>query len=148
MLDLVETHIRGQGFHVVREDPDLETRLRHPRIVKVLRERRLSGGAHRHGPSRVAGDRRRRREAARASLDAELVPPLGGSLPLHHFTLGLGKPIVIVPVANHDNNQHAADENLRAGEPLVRDGPVRGAAHDAVGGSRGAAGPSSLRSSA
>jgi len=25
----------------------------------------------------------------------------------------LGAPLVIVPIANHDNNQHAPDENLR-----------------------------------
>ena len=25
----------------------------------------------------------------------------------------LQKPAIVVPVANHDNNQHAADENLR-----------------------------------
>ena len=41
------------------------------------------------------------------------VPTLGGSLPLYLFTEGLGKPIVIVPIANHDDNQHAPDENLR-----------------------------------
>jgi acetylornithine deacetylase/succinyl-diaminopimelate desuccinylase-like protein len=42
-----------------------------------------------------------------------LQPTMGGSLPLYLFTELLGKPIVIVPIANHDNNQHAADENLR-----------------------------------
>jgi acetylornithine deacetylase/succinyl-diaminopimelate desuccinylase-like protein len=25
----------------------------------------------------------------------------------------LGAPLVVVPMVNHDNNQHAADENLR-----------------------------------
>ena len=42
-----------------------------------------------------------------------LMPGLGGSLPLFLFTEKLGRPIVIVPIANHDNNQHAPDENLR-----------------------------------
>jgi acetylornithine deacetylase/succinyl-diaminopimelate desuccinylase-like protein len=42
-----------------------------------------------------------------------MLPGMGGSLPLYLFTEFLGKPIVIVPIANHDNNQHAADENLR-----------------------------------
>ena len=35
MRELVIGHIRGQGFHVVNEDPDMETRLRYPRIAKV-----------------------------------------------------------------------------------------------------------------
>ena len=42
-----------------------------------------------------------------------LVPGMGGSLPIYLFTQFLGKPCLIVPVANHDNNQHAPDENLR-----------------------------------
>lgn len=42
-----------------------------------------------------------------------LVPMSGASMPLHLFTEQLEKPAVVVPIANHDNNQHAADENLR-----------------------------------
>ena len=115
MLDLVEEHIRRQGFHVVREDPDLETRLRHPRIVKALRGDGYPAARTEMGQPWAQQIVAAARAAASASLDAELVllPGMGGSLPLHHFTVGLGKPIVIVPVANHDNNQHASDENIR-----------------------------------
>ena len=43
-----------------------------------------------------------------------LTPSLGGSLPLYIFSEILGAPpIVVVPIANHDNNQHAPNENLR-----------------------------------
>ena len=52
--------------------------------------------------------------AERASEDPlVLVPSLGGSLPLYLFNEILGAPVVIVPIANHDDNQHAPDENLR-----------------------------------
>jgi len=34
-------------------------------------------------------------------------------VPLHSFTEVLGVPLLVVPMANHDNNQHAANENLR-----------------------------------
>jgi acetylornithine deacetylase/succinyl-diaminopimelate desuccinylase-like protein len=44
---------------------------------------------------------------------AIIVPTSGGSLPLHHFTEVLQAPLVTVPIVNHDNNQHAANENLR-----------------------------------
>ena len=37
------------------------------------------------------------------------------SLPLFHFEQVMQTPIVIVPIANHDNNQHAPDENIRVG---------------------------------
>jgi acetylornithine deacetylase/succinyl-diaminopimelate desuccinylase-like protein len=44
-----------------------------------------------------------------------LVPMLGGSLPMYLFAEILNAPLVIVPIVNHDNNQHAANENLRIG---------------------------------
>lgn len=45
--------------------------------------------------------------------DVLRVPTLGGTLPLFLFEQALGTPAVIVPIANHDNNQHAPDENIR-----------------------------------
>ena len=42
-----------------------------------------------------------------------LLPSLGGSLPLYLLTEGLQQPAIIAPIANHDDNQHAPDENLR-----------------------------------
>ena len=41
------------------------------------------------------------------------VPTLGGSLPLYLFNEILETPLVVVPIANHDNNQHAPNENIR-----------------------------------
>ena len=40
-------------------------------------------------------------------------PTMGGSLPLYVVQEVLDVPILILPVANHDNNQHGANENLR-----------------------------------
>ena len=53
--------------------------------------------------------------AARVAAGDEVValPTFGGSIPLHHFDEILDTPVAIVPIANHDNNQHAADENVR-----------------------------------
>ncbi len=50
-----------------------------------------------------------------AGQEVLLVPTMGGSLPLYLFTDLLGQPVLILPIANHDNNQHAANENLRLG---------------------------------
>ena len=41
------------------------------------------------------------------------LPMMGGSLPLYLIDEVIGAPIVILPIANHDNNQHGKDENLR-----------------------------------
>src|SRR4030095_3899329 len=38
---------------------------------------------------------------------------LGGSIPMYLFSDILHAPVVGVPIANHDNDQHAANENLR-----------------------------------
>ncbi|HEX9728256.1 MAG TPA: M20/M25/M40 family metallo-hydrolase [Gemmatimonadales bacterium] len=112
MLDLLEAHVRAQGYFIVRDDPDLETRLAHRKIAKVLRDPTGYPAARTSMDGALA---RRVVEAARRASDQALVlvPGLGGSLPLYLFTSVLGKPAVILPIANHDDNQHAPDENLR-----------------------------------
>lgn len=111
MKDLVEAHIRKQGYHIVREDPDDALRLEYPKIAKVTR-----GGGY--PASRTSMDLPLTQQIFKAVQvaagdNALRVPALGGSLPLYLFTDFLQKPAVIVPIANHDNNQHAPDENLR-----------------------------------
>ncbi len=111
MLDLVEAHIRKQGYHIVREDPDSATRLRYPMIAKVMRDTGYPAARTRMDVPIVQQVVGAVRDAAGDGL--VLQPALGGSLPLYLFTDRLGKPAVIVPIANHDDNQHAPDENLR-----------------------------------
>ncbi len=111
MLEVVEAHIAGQGFHIVRETPDEATRRAHPRIAKVTR---ASG----YPAARTALDAPAAQPAIAAARrvagdDLILMPSLGGSLPLYLFNDILASPVVIVPIANHDDNQHAPDENLR-----------------------------------
>jgi len=112
MRGLVEAHIRKQGYHIVREDPDMETRLTYPKIAKVVGE----GG---YPAARSPMDLPILQEVVAAAKraagndDVVLSPGSGGSLPLYLFTDVLQKPILMVPIANHDDLQHAPDENLR-----------------------------------
>ena len=53
--------------------------------------------------------------AGATSGEAVAIPMLGGSLPMYLFAEILRTPLAIVPMVNHDNNQHAANENLRIG---------------------------------
>ena len=112
MRELVEAHIRRQGYHIVREDPDMETRLRYPKIAKVTGEGGYPAARspmdHPLLQDVVAAARR-----AAGGHEVVLLPGFGGSLPLYLFTDVMEKPILLVPIANHDNNQHAPDENLR-----------------------------------
>lgn len=113
MLDLVEAHIRQQGFHIVRDEPDQATRLAHAKLAKVTRE---GGYPAARTPMDLPIVQRLIAAARRASgRELLLMPGLGGSLPLYLFTDLLDAAAVVVPVANHDDNQHAPDENLRVG---------------------------------
>ena len=53
--------------------------------------------------------------AAVESARGEVVrlPMLGGSLPIAPIFARLHAPVIIVPIANHDNNQHGHNENIR-----------------------------------
>jgi acetylornithine deacetylase/succinyl-diaminopimelate desuccinylase-like protein len=111
MMDLVETHVRAQGFTIVREEPDLATRHAHARLVRVVRD---EGYPAARTPMDLPIAAQIVTAATRAAGgEPVLVPGMGGSLPIYLFTQFLGKPCLIVPVANHDDNQHAPDENLR-----------------------------------
>jgi acetylornithine deacetylase/succinyl-diaminopimelate desuccinylase-like protein len=113
MLDRVEEHIERRGYFIGREDPDRETRLAHPRIAKVTR---ATGG---YVAARTDMNDPIVSLLAAAARDASggeeviLTPGMGGSLPLYLFNQVLERPVVIVPIANHDDNQHAPNENLR-----------------------------------
>jgi acetylornithine deacetylase/succinyl-diaminopimelate desuccinylase-like protein len=112
MLDLVEAHIRKQGYHIVRQEPDAATRLAHPLIARVERQGRYPA-------ARVPMDAPIARDVVTAARrvsgqDLVLLPGMGGSLPLYLFAGG-GAQVLVVPVANYDDNQHAPDENLRIG---------------------------------
>jgi acetylornithine deacetylase/succinyl-diaminopimelate desuccinylase-like protein len=112
MLDLIESHIRDQGYFIVREEPDQATRLANPRIAKVRRATSGYEAARTDMNQPIVG---LLTEAVRQATgeDVILTPSLGGSLPLYLFNEILDRPVVIVPIANHDDNQHAPNENLR-----------------------------------
>ena len=111
MLDRIEAHLRKEGYHIVRAEPTPEERRLHPRLVRVTRGRGYPAARtamdHPIAQALVAA-------AERAAGEPVIrMPSLGGSLPLYLFDEVLGAPVVITPIANHDNNQHAPDENLR-----------------------------------
>jgi acetylornithine deacetylase/succinyl-diaminopimelate desuccinylase-like protein len=106
-------HIERQGYRVVTADPDSATRMSAPRLAKV---------ASRDGypAARTALDHPAARAVVTALSTAGLgepvvMPTLGGSAPGYVFTDILRAPLVLVPVVNHDNNQHAENENVRLG---------------------------------
>jgi len=111
--DLVEAHVKKMGYYVVREEPDAATRLKYPKIALITRGSGYPAARTSMDTPIVQTVVNRTKEVI--GDDLVLLPTLGGSLPLYLFTDVLEKPAIIVPMANHDNNQHAANENLRIG---------------------------------
>jgi acetylornithine deacetylase/succinyl-diaminopimelate desuccinylase-like protein len=107
----VEAHLERQGYTLIEAEPDAETRRAYPRLLRLEWS---TGYAAMGTPLDLPVAR-----AIPAVLDEALgepvvrVPLLGGSLPLVRFREALQTPLVIVPMVNHDNNQHAENENLR-----------------------------------
>ena len=108
---LVDAHARSKGFHVVQREPTADERRRHARILRIEWE---EGYPATRTPIDAPSSR-----ALLTAVDETLgqpavrVPTLGGSLPMHVFGEVLGAPLVVLPIVNHDNDQHAANENLR-----------------------------------
>jgi acetylornithine deacetylase/succinyl-diaminopimelate desuccinylase-like protein len=108
----VEAHVRGQGYFIVHDPPDADARRTHPKVA------RLQWGGAGYPGYRTPMDLPSGRAVVRAVEEAAggpivTLPSLGGSIPMSLFAEKLGAPIIGVPIANHDNNQHAANENLR-----------------------------------
>jgi acetylornithine deacetylase/succinyl-diaminopimelate desuccinylase-like protein len=68
-------------------------------------------------PARTSLDLPLSREIARIMTatghEPVRLPTVGGSIPMYLFQQPNGTPVVGFPIANHDDNQHAANENLR-----------------------------------
>jgi acetylornithine deacetylase/succinyl-diaminopimelate desuccinylase-like protein len=111
--EVMERHIAAQGYHIVQAVPDSATRARYPKIARLEWE---SG----YPAQRAAMDGEFAKALLASLSDGAAQPPLavptlGGSGPGYLFTEVLGAPVVTLPLANYDNNQHAANENLRLG---------------------------------
>lgn len=110
--ELVDTHIEEQGYTIVSEPPDSDTLRGNERVALVEWSE--------HGYPAVWMDMADPRALAVSDVlsvarGGQLIrlPTMGGSLPLNVIRETLDVPIIILPIANHDNNQHSPNENLR-----------------------------------
>jgi acetylornithine deacetylase/succinyl-diaminopimelate desuccinylase-like protein len=110
-LQRVVDHIRAQGYFVVNTEPDAATRMTHPRVALVT----IAPGGYTGGRTPmdllISQDVVQTVESARGP--AVKIPSSGGSIPLTVIDNALGTRTIVMPIANHDDNQHAFDENLR-----------------------------------
>ena len=115
LFGLVETHVKKQGYHLLKGDPTDADRAAHDKLAQLSMG---SGG-----------------RAVRTPLDSPLgkwaygvllqtegagsnpvrIRMMGGSVPTDSLVEILEAPFLILPLVNGDNNQHAYDENMRLG---------------------------------
>jgi acetylornithine deacetylase/succinyl-diaminopimelate desuccinylase-like protein len=103
-------HIRKQGYFVVDHEPTAEERRAHPKVAMVTIPQTGVGSRTRMDLP-ISQEVIRTVESARGP--AVKLPTMGGGLPLEAIEGPLGAPTIVIPIGNHDNNQHSFDENLR-----------------------------------
>jgi acetylornithine deacetylase/succinyl-diaminopimelate desuccinylase-like protein len=109
--DRVIDYIRSQGYFVVDSEPARDVLLAHPRVAMIKRDEAS------YDAVRTPMDL----PIARAVIDAvesahgKVIkwPTMGGSVPLGAMERAADTHTITVPIANHDNNQHSFNENIR-----------------------------------
>ena len=112
--ELLENYLTRQDWFIVRDEPDLQTRLSHSKIVKVVWDK---GGAI---ATKTSLDLPASK-AVVASIGRTVgyqpieLPIVGASSGMADIVGQLQAPMAGVSIANYDDNQHAQNENLRLG---------------------------------
>ena len=106
----VINYIRSQGYFITEVPATREQRLAHPKVAYIQAE---EGEPASRTPMDlpIASDVIRAIESARGKII--LLPTFGGTVPLDAMERAAQTRTITVPIANHDDNQHAANENLR-----------------------------------
>lgn len=109
---VTEARITALGWHIVHAAPDAETLRGHPKVARLDWE---DGGAV---ATKTALDTPAA-EAVAASIGRSVgypvirLPLMGASSAFAEVVNQLQAPMVGVSIANHDDNQHARNENIR-----------------------------------
>jgi acetylornithine deacetylase/succinyl-diaminopimelate desuccinylase-like protein len=113
LLGLVRQWVESQGYHLIAGAPTEQDRRQWPHLAT------LSGGGGLEAlmtpldaPLGRWAQSALSKQAGRAPIR---IPIMGGGVPTAPFAQGLGAPILLLPLVNADDNQHAANENLRLG---------------------------------
>jgi len=112
--ELLEQYLTSQGWFIVRAEPDLETRLAHGRIVRLVWDE--GGAIATKTPLELPASRAVVASIGRTVGYAPIeLPIVGASSGMADIVGQLKVPMAGVSIANYDDNQHAENENLRLG---------------------------------
>lgn len=109
----VISHIKALGFYITENEPTDEERKNYGKIIKV----NPKDGYNAQRTTMDLPIAKKLLEAIKTTTQEQVIlqPTMGGSLPLYLFEKYLNAKTITVPVVNHDNNQHAENENIRIG---------------------------------
>jgi len=103
-------YVRSQGYFITASQPTREELLNHTKVAFIQAE---PGENASRTPMDlpIAADVIKAIESARGKVI--LLPTSGGTVPLDAMERAANTRTISVPIANYDDNQHAANENLR-----------------------------------
>ena len=108
---LVKDYIKNQGYTIIEEDPSQEQRLQNNRLIKIG-ERGVTD-AFRTELNHPFGLHIKSMLESEFNEDVVRIRIMGGTVPIAAFINTLDIPAFILPMVNHDNNQHSPNENLK-----------------------------------
>lgn len=112
-VGLIRHWLVQQGYHLIDGAPTDDQRRHYPKLASLTL-----------GPSTAAlmtpldsavGMWAARALQRRFGKEPLRIPIMGGTVPTAALVDGLKLPVLLLPLVNSDNNQHAANENLRLG---------------------------------
>jgi acetylornithine deacetylase/succinyl-diaminopimelate desuccinylase-like protein len=122
LTELVEAHIRAQGYYLIDHAPTDEERAAHDKIASSTAPQASSDAAFTDTGAKVGAwvEATLAKTFESGSGPAQIVKirMMGGTVPTDKLVGTLDLPFVIVPLVNADNDQHTHNENLRIGHYL------------------------------
>ncbi len=109
----IETFLKSKGWTLLNDPPDEATRAAHPRLILLQWEPGYP--ALRSSVSTPAAHAVIATASRAARSPVAVMPMMGASVPLYLFADIFHEPVIGLPIVNYDDNQHAANENLRLG---------------------------------
>jgi acetylornithine deacetylase/succinyl-diaminopimelate desuccinylase-like protein len=117
LFDLLQAHVRAQGYHLVPGPPTDEDRAAYDKLA-TLRMGSVSRAVRTPLESPLGAWAYASLKQTSQRGEPVRIRMMGGSVPTDSLVEVLGAPFVIIPLVNGDNNQHTFDENMRIGHYL------------------------------
>jgi acetylornithine deacetylase/succinyl-diaminopimelate desuccinylase-like protein len=107
----VVDYVRSRGYFIVESEPTRAILLAHAKVARVFLDPASYNAVRTPMNLPIAQEVIAAVKSARGEI--VLLPTMGGSVPLGAMERASGAHTITVPIANYDDNQHAANENLR-----------------------------------